>query len=88
MGRVLKGEWEALIGRTIDQVVVSAQQRTPRSQVHLIFSDGSTFEIYSSNDEGIGGSSRIYRGNIAEVLSYTPPGVEISVYSNATADTP
>jgi len=73
--------WEVLVGQTIEQVVVCRKVGTPKTQVHLVFTDGSTFEIFSGDGEFIGGSSRLYRGNLPEVLSYVPEGTEIRVYS-------
>ena len=79
----VKGNWGALVGQTIEAVVVTGvdvdhHDRNPKAQVHLVFSDESTFEIFGGYD--LGGGSRRYRGNLAEVLGYLGYGWEIKVF--------
>jgi hypothetical protein len=77
----MANNWSALIGQTIEHVVVCHRPSTPHSQVHLVFTDGTTFEIFSGSGELIGGSSRLYRGNLAEVLSYIHADTLVKVYA-------
>ena len=42
----MKNGWREVIGRTIEGVIVGESKRTPRHQVFLLFSDGTSFEIY------------------------------------------
>ena len=77
----MANNWTALVGQTIEQVVVCQGSRTPKTQVHLVFTDGSTFEIFSGACEFIGGGSRLRRGNLAEVLSYVPEGSTVEVFT-------
>ena len=78
----LKGDWQALVGKTIQEIVICCQGTTPKSQIHLVFSDGSTFQIYSGEGEYIAGNRRLYRGNLTEVLSHHK-GSEIVVYKKS-----
>lgn len=80
-----KGGWDEIVGRTIETVVVVARQSTPKHQVHLVFTDGSTFEIYSNPCEGLAGSNRLARGDLASVLSGLRPGPGVHVFMGAEA---
>jgi hypothetical protein len=51
-----------------------------------VFTDGTTFEIFSGFGELIGGSSRLYRGNLAEVLSYIHADTLVKVYARPVED--
>jgi hypothetical protein len=82
----MANNWSALIGQTIEHVVVCHRPSTPHSQVHLVFTDGSTFEIFSGSGELIGGSSRLYRGNLADVLSYIHADTLVKVYARPVED--
>ena len=66
----IKGDWQSLVGQQIVAVVNSAPDaRRAFAQVHLVFSDGCSFEIFSTTGD-LGGSSRLYRGDLEEVLSH------------------
>ena len=79
--RMVKGGWQELIGHTITDVVVCRSERTPRLKVHLVFSDDSTFELYSLGCEGFEGLGRLYSGDLEEVLRYVHEPSEIAIYS-------
>lgn len=81
MGLPPKGDWQGIVGRTIEAVICVERERTPHTQIHLLFSDGSTFEIYSGPCEYIGANRRLHRGNLPEVLSRIRPGVEVHVFA-------
>ena len=78
-----RGDWQGLIGRAIEAVVITNDAAHDGfQQVHLVFTDGSTFEIYATG--GMRGGSRLYRGNLAEVLGCECEKTEIVVYSAQT----
>lgn len=47
----MKGDWQALPGRTIEAVVVQQGTLQPKSKVILVFTDGTYFEVYSSDGD-------------------------------------
>ncbi len=76
----IKGDWQSLVGQQIVAVVNSAPDaRRAFAQVHLVFSDGCSFEIFSTTGD-LGGSSRLYRGDLAEVLGYMTEHRHVQVF--------
>lgn len=45
----MKSPIQKIIGKTIEKVVVTEATRDPREQVHLLFSDGTHFEVFGDN---------------------------------------
>ena len=75
------GDWQSLIGRKIEAVVT--RDRTdvgPPQSVYLVFSDGTTFEIFSYGGT-LGGTSKAYPGGLAELLSSPDPGDDLRVFA-------
>jgi hypothetical protein len=66
-----------IIGKTITGVVVKEGPRPnlPRTQVFLIFSDGTYYEFYS--DSNITGAGGVDKGGIEEVRQYMSQHHEI-----------
>jgi hypothetical protein len=60
-----------IIGKTIKHVVVKEGERQPRSQVFLVFTDGSYYEFYSATAE-IVGAGGLDVGGIEAVRGYLP----------------
>jgi hypothetical protein len=73
-----KGDWQSIVGRRIDAVAFALHDGQPPVQLHLVFDDASTFEIYGSH---LAGSSYLRRGDLLEVLSYIHPGFEAHVFA-------
>jgi hypothetical protein len=60
-----------IIGKTIKHVVVKEGDRQPRSQVFLVFTDGSYYEFYSATAP-IVGAGGLDVGGIEAVRAYLP----------------
>ena len=60
-----------IIGKTIKHIVVKEGDRQPRSQVFLVFTDGSYYEFYSATAE-IVGAGGLDVGGIEAVRAYLP----------------
>jgi hypothetical protein len=58
-----------IVGKTISGVVVKEADRLPRSQIYLLFSDGTYFEIYSGSGD-MSGAGGVDVGGIEEVRRY------------------
>ncbi|WP_460758025.1 hypothetical protein [Lysobacter fragariae] len=56
-----------IVGKQISAVVVAANDRDPRTQLFLVFSDGTYFEIWGNTFTGAGA---LDRGGTPEVLQY------------------
>ena len=52
----LENSLPQLLGKTIAAIVLMRGSRAPHNQWHLVFTDGSTYELYSNSDIE-GGSS-------------------------------
>lgn len=76
-----KGDWQALVGREIDSVVFALHDKPPYTQLHLLFTDGTTFEIYAQSARGFAGSRRLRKRTLPGVLSYIHPGIEARVFA-------
>lgn len=63
----MKSEIRQILGKTINGVVVKEGEQHPRSQVFLLFSDGTYYEFYG---KFIQGTSGVDRGGIEEVRQY------------------
>jgi hypothetical protein len=57
-----------IVGKTISGVIVKEGDRTPRSQVFLLFTDGTYYELYS--DSRIQGTKGVDKGGPDQVRSY------------------
>ncbi len=64
----MKNAIRDIVGKTITGVVVKASDRAPRSQVFLVFSDGTYYELYSVSD--IKGAGGIDTGGLEAVRNY------------------
>lgn len=74
----MKGDFEKIIGKTITSVVVATNNQHHNDQVLLVFSDGTSFEIYGSS---FSGASGLDRGGVADACSYAKKcGGHVSVY--------
>ncbi|HWE42942.1 MAG TPA: hypothetical protein VG432_10570 [Gemmatimonadaceae bacterium] len=60
-----------IIGKTIEHIVVKEGDRQPRSQVFLVFTDGSYYEFYSATG-AIVGAGGLDVGGIEAVRGYLP----------------
>jgi hypothetical protein len=69
-----------ILGKTITGVVVKRDQltRSPASQVFLVFSDNTYFEIYASTGD-ITSTSSLSRGGMPEVRRYMSENAEITL---------
>jgi hypothetical protein len=61
----------AIVGKRIIQVVTKKSDTSPKSQVYLVFDDGTHFELFSV-DSYISCSSRVYPGGKDYVIAHTP----------------
>jgi hypothetical protein len=75
-----KGDWKSIVGRQVTADIVCQSNRVQlRTRVHLVFSDGSTFEIYA-NGGTLSGSSHLYRRTLPEVVNFEEEGAELWVF--------
>lgn len=58
-----------LVGKTIAHVVVKKRPGQPRSQLFLVFTDGTYYEFFSP-DGDLEGASAIDRGGLSDVRRY------------------
>ncbi len=70
----MNAEIKKIIGKTIKEVVVGKGVRGPQSQLFLIFTDDTIYEIFSENH--ISGTS-LAKGNIKTALKFVPPENEV-----------
>lgn len=64
----MKGDWEGILGRTIDAVITQESIREPKGRVILHFSDGSYFEMYSSEGD-MRGTNNMHPGTLEETIA-------------------
>lgn len=67
----MKDEIRQILGKTISGVIVKKREEHPRSQVFLVFSDGTYYELHGDHISGTGG---VDRGGRDAVLRYMPGG--------------
>ena len=67
----MKDEVRQVLGRTISGVIVKDRDKHPKSQVFLLFTDGTYYEFYGDYISGTGG---VNRGDRQAVLQYMPSG--------------
>ncbi|MEJ2653235.1 MAG: hypothetical protein P8173_16005 [Gammaproteobacteria bacterium] len=48
----MRGSWTKILGKTIEAVVTADDLEDPRSLVFLVFSDGTSFEIFGRDLRG------------------------------------
>ena len=68
-----------IVGKTIERVIVKRHKEDwirPAVQVFLIFTDGTSYEIYSA--DGIGLPSGLDKGGREEVLRYLSNEMEVT----------
>ncbi len=65
----MKDGIKEILGKTITGVVVKARDDAPRSQVFLLFSDNTHFELYCQ-DADIQGTGGLWRGGVEDVRKY------------------
>ena len=65
----MRDEIRQIIGKTISGVIVKKSDRYPTSQVFLLFSDDTYYELYGDHIKGSGG---VDRGGRGAVLRYLP----------------
>ena len=70
----MKDGIKQIIGKTIKGVVVKKWNRPPWSQVFLLFSDHTYYELYAAGQPGseISGAGGVDRGGMREVKDYMP----------------
>lgn len=56
-----------IVGKTISDVVVASNEKRPKQQVFLVFSDGTFFEIYG---ESFSCAADLDRGGLEDALEY------------------
>jgi hypothetical protein len=67
----MKHEILGIIGKTIAGIVVNRAETSPRSQVFLIFSDGTYFELYvRESNTHIEGATGLSAGGVAQIHHY------------------
>lgn len=76
----MKEEIKDIVGKTIKGVVVRESDKAPQSQVFLVFTDGTYYELYTSGSFTISGASGCYSGDMQDVLDYIPDKGERFVY--------
>lgn len=57
-GRLWVNEFRKVIGKRISGLVVARHPESPKSQVFLIFDDGTSYELYGTDIYGAGGIDR------------------------------
>ena len=65
----MKSGVKQIIGKTISGVVVKESKNSPRTQLFLLFNDGTYYEFYSGLGD-ICGAGGVDRGGIHEVNQY------------------
>lgn len=74
---------DQILGKTITGVVIKRSMRdNPRTQLHLVFADGTHFEFYCQHDD-IVPIKGLRRGGIEAINRYS---VEDIVYENTLKD--
>ena len=63
----MHGTWESILGRTIKAVVTAENLSEPQSQVFIVFTDGSSFEIFGQN---LRVANKLDRGGIDATVKY------------------
>ena len=82
----VKGDWQALIGRTISAVMVGGRASgSPAKYVYLVFDDDTHFEIYSCGGD-LAGNGRVYLGGLLDVLRYVRSDAVPTVYARVGLD--
>ncbi len=71
----MKTEIKKIIGKTIKGVAVGEGQRGSQSQIFIIFTDNTFYEIYSENQISV--ASGLKQGGINAVLKSLPPKNEV-----------
>jgi len=66
--KVIKNELAGIVGKTLAGVIVKSCPTPPRSQLFLMFTDGTYYEIYAA--EGLSTAGGVDRGGRKEVLDY------------------
>lgn len=67
----MKGAIRGIIGKEIEHVLVKAGPGSPRSQVFLVFTDGTYYELYCCDDE-IRGAGGLDPGGLEAARRYMP----------------
>jgi len=77
----MKGDWEGILGRTIDAVITQESSTQPKARVILHFSDGAYFEMYSSEGD-VRGTNNMHPGTLDETIATfaRQGGGELKVY--------
>jgi hypothetical protein len=65
----MAGAAPGIVGKTIAHVVVKKRPGQPRSQLFLLFTDGTYYEFFSPEGD-LEGASAIDQGGLAEVRRY------------------
>ena len=83
----MHGTWESILGRTIKAVVTADNPREPQSQVFIVFTDGSSLEIFgrelraaSGLDSGGVDAAVKYAeqfGGTVQVIADSPSGLDV-----------
>ncbi len=64
----------SLVGKTITAVVykTNPKDKSPATQLFLVFSDGTNYEIYTSGDAQMVFTKGLWPGDIEQVRHYMP----------------
>lgn len=76
----MKGDWASLPGRTIQNVLVAELPTAPQHRVVFVFSDGTYFEVYTS-EAVLRGTSSVYPGDLEHVLDIYTRDCEWELFS-------
>ena len=72
---MIKSQLAGIVGKTLAGVIAKSSSRAPRSQIFLMFTDGTYYEIYAEN--GMSTAGGIDRGGRETVLRYMSDGTEV-----------
>lgn len=75
----MKGDWQALPGRTIEAVVIQEGNLQPKAKVILVFTDGTYFEFYAG-DGGMKGIKSLGHGDLWRVMQIYGDRGDTTVY--------
>jgi hypothetical protein len=69
----MKRGLEQIVGKTIAHVLVKERGGTPQSQLFLLFTDGTYYEVYST-EGNIYPTHGLEQGDMEQVREYMPSG--------------
>jgi hypothetical protein len=66
----MKDAIKEVVGKTVKGVIVTEGEKGPHSQVFLVFSDNTYYELYTSNSMTISGAGGIDKGGMQAARAY------------------